>query len=137
MKHVINFDQYDPEDEYKSDLRRDINLEIVRKTSEYNDLIRRGFEEATSPQQELNNTLKFIRVKQRERDRGFDYPFYTIHPSGTVRRYNPPRGDETPEGSGNVIKKFKRPFMKSRDYIRGLRYLIDYLERKEEEGDFK
>jgi hypothetical protein len=54
-----------------------------------------------------------------------------------VRRYNPPREIEVPEGSGNDIKRFRRPFLRGRDYIKAIRYLIGYLKRKEEKGDFK
>jgi hypothetical protein len=137
VKNILSFSDYDPADEYKAELRRDLNLNVIRRSPEYKELIRMGFEEETSDQQELNNTLKFIRTRRAERDRGHDFPFYTIHPSGTVRRYNPPKSKEFPEGSGNDIKVFKKPFVKGRDYIKGLKYLIGYLKRKESKGDFK
>lgn len=137
MKNLISFSNYEPDEEYKSDSRREMNLNPVRRSAEFKELLRMGFEEVTSDQQELNSTLKFVRVKNKEKDRGHDYPFYTIHPTGTVRRYNPPRGEEVPEGSGNEIKVFPKPFIRWKDYIKALRYLIKYLERKEERGDFK
>lgn len=137
MKNVLSFSDYDPADEYKSELRRDINLNAARRSPAYKELLRMGFEEITSDQQELNNTLKFIRTRRHAKDKGHDFPFYTIHPSGTVRRYNPPKSAEQPEGSGNDIKKFTKPFVRGRDYIKGIKYLIGYLERKEERGDYK
>lgn len=137
MKNVLSFSDYDPTDEYKADLRRDINLNVVRRSPYYKELIRMGFEEVTSDQQDLNNTMKFIRIRRTAKDRGHDLPFYTIHPTGTVRRYNPPKSEEQPEGSGNDIKTFEKPFVRNRDYIKGIKYLIGYLKRKEERGDFK
>jgi hypothetical protein len=137
MKNILSFSDYDPEDEYRSETRRELNLGPIRRSPEYRKLRDMGFAEVTSEQQELNSTMKFQRKRDKEKDKGHDYPFYTIHPSGTVRRYNPPRSPEVPEGSGNDIKVFKKPFVKSRDYLRGLRYLISYLERKEERGDYK
>ena len=123
MKNVLSFSDYDPELEYKSDTRREMNLNRVRRSREYKELIKKGFKELTSEQQELNSTMKFQRVRFKEKDKGHDFPFYTIHPSGTVRRYNPPKSPEVPEGSGN--------------YIKGIQYLLDYLDRKEDRGDYK
>jgi hypothetical protein len=137
MKNILSFSNYDPEDEYRSETRREINLGPVRRSLPYKELIRKGFAELTSDQQELNSTMKFQRMRDKEKDKGHDYPFYTIHPSGTVRRYNPPREEETPEGSGNEIKQFDKPFIRAKDYVKGLRYLIGYLKRKEEKGDYK
>lgn len=137
MKHVVDFEEYDPADEYKSDSRRSINLDRIRKSIEYKRIIEMGFEEETSHQQELNNTMKFIRKKQKQREKGHDDVFYTIHPTGTVRRYNPIRSEETPEGSGNDIKKFLEPFKNIADYKKGLNYLWQYLKRKEAKGDYR
>ena len=38
---------------------------------------------------------------------------------------------------GNDIKNFPKPFIRGRDYIKAIKYLIGYLERKEEKGDYK
>jgi hypothetical protein len=137
MKNILSFSNYDPTEEYMADTRREINLNPARRSKEYKDLIKMGFEEITSDQQKLNSTLKFQRSLGREKDKGHDFPFYTIHPSGNVRRYNPPREEEVPEGSGNDIKRFKKPFFRGRDYVKAIRYLIGYLKRKEEKGDYK
>ena len=137
MKHVVDFEEYDPSDEYKSDSRRSINLDRVRKSVEYKRIIEMGFDEDTSHQQELNNTMKFIRTKHKKKEKGHGDVFYTIHPTGTVRRYNPIKSDDTPEGSGNDIKKFLDPFKTTADYKKGLNYLWQYLKRKEEKGDYR
>jgi hypothetical protein len=137
MKNVLSFSDYDPELEYKSETRREMNLNRVRRSREYKELIKKGFKEITSEQQELNSTMKFQRVRYKEKDKGHDFPFYTIHPSGTVRRYNPPKSPEVPEGSGNDLIVFDKPFYKPKDYIKGIQYLLDYLDRKEDRDDYK
>jgi hypothetical protein len=119
------------------DTRRDLDLDKIRSTPAYRNIIKLGFREETSHQQELNNTLKFTRVREKQKEVGHDPVFYTIHPSGTVRRYNPIKSDEVPEGNGNDLKKFNRPFRTYRDYIKGLDYLWQYLKRKEEKKDFR
>lgn len=131
------FKDYDPSFEYKSDSRRELNLDSVRKSKDYKKLLLLGFKEETSHQQELNNTLKFVRVENKKRERGHSDVFYTIHPSGTVRRYNPVKSEDVPEGNGNDIKKFGEPFRTSADYKKGIKYLYNYLERKEERGDYR
>jgi hypothetical protein len=137
MKNILNFREYKPNLEYKKELRREINLDTVRKSKDYTKLLSLGFEEKTSHQQELNNTLKFIRVKHKQREIGHDDVFYTIHPSGTIRRYNPIKSEDVPEGNGNDIKKFKDPFRTSKDYIKGIKFLYEYLKRKEDRGDYR
>ncbi len=137
MKHVLSFKKYDPNKEYKTETRRKINLDRVRKTRSYRMVMDLGFKEDTSDQQALNNTMKFVRSKEKQKEPGHDKVFYTIHPSGTVRRYNPIKGKEVPEGHGNDIKKFPMPFKKSTDYTKALNYLWQYLKRKEEKGDFR
>jgi len=136
VKNILNFKRYDPENEYKEDYRREINLGVVKKSKPYKALIAMGFKDVTSHQQELNNTIKFIRTDNIEKEPGHDTPFYTIHPSGTIRRYNPIKGEETPEGSGNDLKKF-RPFLNAKDYLKGVKWLKAYLTRKETRGDFR
>jgi hypothetical protein len=96
-----------------------------------------GFIEDTSHQQSLNNTLKFTRQRNKQREKGKDDVFYTIHPSGIVRRYNPVKSEEIPQGEGNDIKRYPKAFTNSNSYLKALRYLIAYLERKEEKGDFR
>lgn len=83
--------------------------------------------------------MKFIRSKNKQKEPGYDDVFYTIHPTGTVRRYNPPKSKDgdVPEGSGNDLKKFPGKFRRSRDYKKAMIYLIEYLERKQERGDFR
>ena len=137
MKNLLNFKNYDPSNEYKADSRREISLDSIRKSADYRRILELGFKEDASHQQELNNTLKFIRTRKKQKEKGHDDVFYTVHPSGTVRRYNPIKGEEVPEGSGNDIKKFDRPFLNSRDYRKALRYLWQYLLRKQEKGDFR
>ncbi len=137
MKNIRRFKDYDPSNEYKSDSRRELNLDSIRKSKDYKKLLSFGFDEETSHQQELNNTLKFIRVENKKSERGHSDVFYTIHPSGTVRRYNPVRSDDVPEGNGNDIKKFGEPFKTTSDYKKGIKYLCDYIERKEERGDYR
>lgn len=129
--------KYKPEEEYKEDSRREMNLSQVRRTKEYEQLIELGFKEDSSHQQELNNTMKFIRTRNKQKETGHDDVFYTIHPTGVVRRYNPEKGKEVPEGSGNVIKKFPAKFSTPKDYKKGLRYLWQYLRRKENRGDYR
>jgi len=133
----LNFKDYEPAEEYKSESRRSLNLDSVRGSKEYKRIIKLGFEEETSHQQEINNTMKFIRTKQKQKEKGHDDVFYTIHPTGTVRRYNPIKSEEIPQGSGNDIKKFIEPFEKPKDYIKGLNYLWQYLKRKEANKDFR
>ena len=83
------------------------------------------------------DTLKFKRVENKRRERGHSDVFYTIHPSGTVRRYNPVKSEDIPEGNGNDIKNFGAPFNTTSDYKRGIKYLYDYIERKEKRGDYR
>lgn len=137
MKNLKKFKDYDPSDEYKEDSRRSIDLDYLRNSIDYERVIKMGFSEETSHQQELNNTIKFVRTKNKQKERGHDDVFYTIHPSGTVRRYNPIKSEEVPEGSGNDIKKFDRPFRSAGDYKKALRYLWQYIKRKEQKGDFR
>lgn len=141
MKHLLEYEKYNPEKEYSSDTRREIDLDVVRKMAGYERLIDLGFKEVTSHQQELNNTLKFTRTTNTQRERGHGKVFYTIHPTGKVRRYNPVRNKENPEeidqGNGNVIKDFMKPFKKPTDYGRGLDYLWQYIKRKEEREDYR
>ena len=124
---------------YKEENRKPINIDAVRRTKEYRKLLSLGFKDDTSHQQELNNTLKFIRTKNKQKENGYDDVFYTVHPTGTVRRYNPPKtkDDDIQEGSGNDLKKFSKPFVRSRDYKQALTYLYDYLLRKQDRGDFR
>ena len=111
-------------------------MDEVRNSPEYRDVLLLGFKDATSHQQDLNNTIKFVRSRKKQKERGHDDVFYTIHPSGIIRRYNPIKSDETPEGNGNDLIRFK-PFRTGKDYRKGLKYLHDYLVRKEEKGDFR
>jgi len=129
--------RYKPKSEYKEETRKDLNLDMVRKTKEYEQLLELGFKEDTSHQQELNNTMKFERTKNKQKEIGHDNVFYTVHPTGVVRRYNPEKGKEVPEGSGNVIKKFPSNFSTPKEYKKGLLYLWQYLRRKENRGDFR
>ena len=64
MIHLFEFEKYDPTEEYKEDSRRDIDLEKIRKSQEYEDIIGLGFKDTTSHQQEINNTLKLERKRQ-------------------------------------------------------------------------
>jgi hypothetical protein len=140
LKHLFEFKKFkEPQDMYKEENRRPINLDAVRRTKEYRSLLSLGFKEDTSHQQELNNTMKFVRTKKKQKEPGYDDVFYTIHPTGTVRRYNPPKNNdgEIQEGSGNDLKKFPGKFVRSRDYKKAMIYLRGYLERKQERGDFR
>ena len=89
MNNLLEYSKYDPRNEYKAEDRRDLDIDKVRKSKEYRNVIDLGFKEVHSYQQDLNNTLKFIRTKQKQKEDGHGDVFYTIHPSGTVRRYNP------------------------------------------------
>lgn len=140
MDHLLEYRKFkDPQKMYREENRRPINLDAVRRTKEYRKILSLGFKEETSHQQELNNTMKFIRTKHKQREEGHDDVFYTIHPTGTVRRYNPVinKEDEVQEGSGNDLKKFPRPFVRSRDYKQAMTYLYEYLLRKQERGDYR
>ena len=137
MENLLNFKDYEPAEEYKSESRRSLNLDSVRRSKEYKRIIKLGFDEETSNQQEINNTLKFIRSKHKQTEKDHDDVFYTIHPTGTVRRYNPIKSEDIPQGNGNDIKKFIEPFEKPKDYIKGLNYLWQYLKRKEANKDFR
>lgn len=136
MRSIVEFEDYDPRSEYIEDERRNLDLDWIRGTKEYQQIIDLGFEDITSDQQELNNTLKFQRKKQPDIE-GYDKVFYTIHPTGTVRRYNPVESDEIPQGQGNTIRTFPKPFNTSRDYKKAFRYLHNYLRRKELKKDFR
>lgn len=135
LKESNNFDKYEPAEEYKEENRRYLNLDLVRKTKEYRRIIRFGFKETTSKQQKLNNTLKFERKKTNIKEE--ENVFYTIHPTGIVRRYNPPKGEEKSQGNGNIIKNFYVPFKKPSDYKKGLSYLLQYLRRKEIKNNYE
>lgn len=141
MRFLLEYEKYDPRSEYFSDRRRSINLESVRKSAEYQRLIDLGFKEDTSHQQELNNTLKFVRSSLIQNERGHRKVFYTIHPTGKVRRYNPVIDRDNPkemlEGNGNIIRDFGKPFKNSDEYIKGLKYLWQYIKRKEETGNYR
>jgi hypothetical protein len=136
MINLFEFDKYDPKSEYLEDERRIIDLDKIRKSDAYRDIIDLGFSDETSEQQELNNTLKFKRKKQPE-VKGYDEVFYTIHPTGVVRRYNPIKSDETPEGQGNTIRTYPSPFRNGKEYKKALRYLFNYLRRKELRKDYR
>jgi len=137
LHHLLEFKKYDPRLEYKTDTRRDISLDDIRKSGPYRNIIHLGFEEDHSHQQELNNTLKFVRIKHKQRERGHGDVFYTVHPSGIVRRYNPEKSHEIPEGGGNDIRRFPRPFKTLKDYNKALKYLFNYLRRKELRNDYR
>jgi hypothetical protein len=136
MKHLMIFEAYNPRKEYKVDSRRDIDLDKVRSMPEYKDIIDLGFKEDTSFQQELNNTLKFIRRRHKQSEKDHGDVFYTIHPSGAIRRYNPPKGENTPSGSGNDLFKYPK-FKTEKDYRKGLLFLWQYLRRKENQGNYR
>ena len=68
MKFLLEYEKYSPEEEYKSDSRRSLNLDLVRKTVDYKRLIELGLKEDTSHQQEINNTLKFVRTTTNTND---------------------------------------------------------------------
>jgi len=139
MSQIKSYKDYEPREEYLEDNRRDIDLDKIRKGIEYLDILDLGFDDITSHQQELNNTLKFQRKSQPDVD-GYGDVFYTIHPTGVVRRYNPVevRGsEETPEGQGNPIRTYPGPFRNSTEYKKGLRYLFNYLRRKELRGNYR
>ena len=121
----------------KEENRKPINLDAVRRTKEYRSLLALGFKEDTSHQQELNNTLKFVRTANKQKEKGHTDVFYTIHPTGLVRRYNPVKSEDVPEGNGNIIKKFDKRFTKTTEYTKALNYLWQYLKRKEEKGDYR
>jgi hypothetical protein len=137
MKNILSFKKYNPENEYKKKFRRDLNLENLRKTKAFSRILDLGFSEETSHQQELNNTIKFVRTSNKQSETGHSDVFYTIHPSGTVRRYNPIKSAETPEGDGNDIKKFPVPFKSGREYVKALNYLWQYLKRKESQKNYR
>jgi hypothetical protein len=136
MKTILEFEDYDPRSEYIEDERRELDLDWIRGTKEYRQILDLGFEDITSDQQELNNTLKLQRKKQPDIE-GYSKVFYTIHPTGTVRRYNPVDSDEIPQGQGNTIRTYPRPFRDSREYRKALRYLFNYLRRKELKKDYR
>lgn len=136
MKTILEFEDYDPRSEYIEDERRELDLDWIRGTKEYRQILDLGFEDITSDQQELNNTLKLQRKKQPDIE-GYSKVFYTIHPTGTVRRYNPVDSDEIPQGQGNTIRNYPRPFRDSREYRKALRYLFNYLRRKELKKDYR
>jgi hypothetical protein len=83
--------------------------------------------------------MKFVRIKNKQKEAGYDDVFYTIHPTGIVRRYNPvkDKSGEVQEGSGNDLKKFPGKFVRSRDYKKAMIYLYEYLLRKQKRGDYR
>ena len=137
MNNLLEYSKYDPRKEYKAEDRRDLDIEKVRKSKEYRSIIDLGFKEVHSHQQDLNNTLKFTRTKHKENEKGHGDVFYTIHPTGIVRRYNPVISDEIPQGNGNDIRRFPKPFKTAKEYSKALRYLFNYLRRKELRGDYR
>lgn len=136
MENLFEYEDHKKLKEYKADSRREIDLDLVRNLPEYDELKRMGVNEITSDQQELNSTLKFSPTWQKK-EKGFQEVFYTIHPTGIVRRYNPPKDNPELEGSGNDIKTFSNTFRTAREYRKALRYLIDYFKRKKEREDFR
>jgi hypothetical protein len=136
MKHLILFENYEPRKEYMAKTRRDIDLEKIRSSSEYKDILDLGFKEDTSFQQELNNTIKFVRSRHQQKESGKGDVFYTIHPSGSIRRYNPPDDSSIPAGSGNVLYKYPK-FKDEKEYRKGLLFLWQYLRRKENRGNYR
>ena len=136
MNNLLEYDKYDPKEEYKEDSRRDLDLAKIKKSQEYENILGLGFKDITSDQQAGNNTIKFERKKQPE-ERGYGNVFYTIHPTGVVKRYNPKKDTEMSEGQGNAIKSFKGHFRTSKAYIKGLKYLYEYLVRKEKREDYR
>ncbi len=137
MKNIKSYKDYNPEGEYKKSSRRDLDLEMLRKSKEYKSIIKLGFSETTSHQQELNNTIKFERKREKQKEKGKSKPFYTIHPSGIVRRYNPDKSEDIQQGSGNDLINFGAPFRSHREYKKGLKYLKSYIERKEDRKDYR
>jgi hypothetical protein len=141
MNNLLEYSKYDPRKEYKTEDRRDLDIEKVRKSKEYRSIIDLGFKEVHSHQQDLNNTLKFTRTKHKEKEKGHGDVFYTIHPTGKVRRYNPVKNEDNPgermEGNGNDIKDFGKPFSRPSEYAKGLRYLWQYIKRKQERGNYR
>jgi hypothetical protein len=137
MKNLINFNKYIPDNEYKTESRRELDLDKLKKTKEFKKIIKLGFDEDTSHQQELNNTIKFRRISKKEKEKDHGDVFYTVHPSGIIRRYNPVKSDDVPEGNGNDIKRFTLPFKTTKDYIKGLKYLYEYIKRKEQRKDYR
>jgi hypothetical protein len=137
VKNLKTYKNYDPEKEYKKPTRREMNLDVLRKSKDYKNIIKMGFKETTSHQQELNNTLKFERGREKQKEKGKGKTFYTVHPSGIIRRYNPDKSKEILQGSGNDLVNFGKPFRSSREYSKGLKYLKSYIERKEERKDYR
>ena len=68
MNNLLEYSKYDPRNEYKAEDRRDLDIDKVRKSKEYRNVIDLGFKEVHSYQQDLNNTLKFIRTKQKQKE---------------------------------------------------------------------
>jgi hypothetical protein len=145
MKNILYFWQLfeskkeeSPQEPYQEENRVEMDLAEVKKTKEYRKILSLGFKEVSSDQQELNSSLKFIRTKNKQREKGYGDVFYTVHPTGSVRRYNPKKnkdGTLTP-GSGNDLKKFPA-FKTPKSYKKALDYLYEYLLRKQERGDFR
>jgi hypothetical protein len=136
MINLFEFDDLSKMKEYKAETRRDLNLDIVRNLPEYEELMRMGVVDETSHQQNINNTLKLVPGWQRK-EKGHQKVYYTIHPTGIVRRYNPPKENEDLEGSGNDIKVFSDKFRSPRDYRKALKYLITYFKNKIENEDYR
>jgi hypothetical protein len=44
---------------------------------------------------------------------------------------------ERMEGNGNDIKDFGKPFKRPSEYGKGLRYLWQYIKRKQERGNYR
>jgi hypothetical protein len=81
LKHLFEYKKFEPQEMYKEENRKPINIDAVRRTKEYRKLLSLGFKDDTSHQQELNNTLKFVRTKHKQKEIGYDDVFYTIHPT--------------------------------------------------------
>ena len=140
MKHLFEYEKFkDPQKVYKEENRKELDLDEVRRSKEFRKILDLGFKDDTSDQQELNSTIKLIRTKNKQKEAGHGDVFYTIHPTGSVRRYNPEKSKDgdVQEGSGNDLIKFPRPFTKPKDYKKALVYLYNYLKRKEDRGDFR
>jgi hypothetical protein len=140
MKHLFEYEKFkDPQKVYKEENRKELDLDEVRRSKEFRKILDLGFKDETSDQQELNSTIKLIRTKHKQKEAGHGDVFYTIHPTGSVRRYNPEKSKDgdAQEGSGNDLRKFPRPFTKPKDYKKALDYLYNYLKRKQDRGDFR
>jgi hypothetical protein len=146
----INPNEYGPDDQllrFRSyTFKKNLVSSFIDKRANSNNLIqdRGGSYDQSGPQRSLSfeNPAK-LAVNRYSQQTTLNIHQLTPYDDGrttnqeTWRLYNPIISDENPEGGGNDIRRFPKPFRGVKEYSKALRYLFNYLRRKELRGDFR